>query len=130
MRSLFLRLLLIDSLFGCFLVACAFILGKRVPGAAVVAIGCCLAMFIVGAVLIAHEAYRLPAVSWRRLNDVDWIAERLPGAAMLGTIAGFLLEASHNNTVLTVLTSTFVGVACWQALGLQHRLVIRETEHS
>lgn len=131
MKPLFLRLLLVDSLFGCFLALCAISLHHALPLPALVSIATTLVLYAAGAAAIARETLRVGSWGWepslRILSDVDWLAERLPGVAMLGTIAGFLAD-EHSTTVLTVLTSTFVGVACWQALGLQHRMVSREIE--
>lgn len=121
---LFMRLLLIDSLFGCALAAGALALHQTVPVAALVAITAVLALFAAGAAACAYMAW---TGTGRWLDDVDWLSERLPGVAMLGTVAGFMAQR-HDDSRLTVLISTFVGIACWQALGLQHRLVSREAD--
>ena len=100
-------------------------MNQEVPPAALVAIAAVLFFYALGTGACLLISYTGRHVGW--LDDVDWVSERLPGVAMLGTVAGFMAQR-HNDARLTVLISTFVGIACWQALGLQHRLVSRETD--
>jgi hypothetical protein len=130
---LFQRILLVDSLYGSALAGGALAY-PHVHPVALVAIGFVLFAFAVGAAVCAYEAWRFPAVSKRRLDDVAELAERLPGLALLGTAAGFLLALSGDSAdvqqrisgAATGIVSTLVGVACWLVLSAQHRMIVRE----
>lgn len=134
-RPLFLKLLLVDSLFGCALAAAALAYPELHP-IATVAIAAVLVAFSAGAAICAFEAWRFPVVSRRRLNDVSQLAELLPGLALMGTAAGFMLALSGDTAgvqhrisgAATGIASTFVGVACWLVLSAQHRMIVREEE--
>ena len=68
----------------------------------------------------------------RLLHDIDECKEACPAVAMLGTVSGFLIALSAHGDLqqratgaATALAATFVGIGCWLALKLQHRLVAR-----
>lgn len=141
MKSLFLRVLLVNSLFGCALAAGALAYDGHVHPVALVAIAVVLVAYAAGAAACLFLAWsipppylRSPRDSWGRyLNDVSELAEALPGIALLGTAAGFLIALSGDaadiqhriSGAATGIISTFVGVACWLVLTLQHRLLVR-----
>ena len=133
-RPLFLRLLLIDTLFGCALAAGAIAYRGSVHPVAAVAVGVVLAAFTAGAGLCLWLA--LNGQNGRLLNDVGHLAELLPGLALMGTAAGFLIALSGDPSQVqhriagaaTGIVSTFIGVAAWLVLSAQHRLLARRDE--
>ena len=134
MRSLFLRLLLVDSLFGCALAAGALAYSGRVHPVAAVAVAVVLVAFAAGAGLCLWLAWN--GTTGRLLNDVGHLAELLPGLALMGTAAGFLIALSGDPAQVqhriagaaTGIVSTFIGVACWLCLSAQYRLLARHDE--
>jgi hypothetical protein len=130
--SLFLRLVLLNSVFGSLLAAGAVAYHGHVHPVALVAIGVVLAAYATGAALCLYLAWS--GGRGRLLDDVAEIAEYLPGLAFLGTTAGFLIALSGDaadvqhriSGAATGLASTFIGVACWLFLSAQHRLVSRD----
>lgn len=131
-RPLFLRLLLVDSLFGCALAAARLSYHRHIHPAGLVAVTAVLVLFALGAVACLWLAWRGPDA--RLLDDVSILSERIPGVAMLGTVSGFLIALSANTGDIqertvgasTALAATFVGIAAWLVLGLQHRMLERE----
>lgn len=132
-RPLFLRLLLLDSLFGCALAAARLSYHRHIHPAGLVAVTAVLVLFAVGAAACLWLAWR--GKDARILDDIGILSERLPGVAMLGTVSGFLIALSANTGDVqeravgasTALAATFVGIACWLVLGLQHRMLERES---
>lgn len=131
MNSLFLRVLLVHSLFACALVA-GGLAYSHVHWIAAVAIAVVLVAYFAGAAALLYVAWTgRPGII---LDDVGELAERLPGLALLGTAAGFLIALSGDSADIqhrisgaaTGIVSTFIGVACWLVLSLQHRMVARE----
>jgi len=149
-RPLFLRLCLIDSLFGCALAAGAIAYRGKIHPVAVVAVAVVLAVFAAGAAVCLWLAWTRPVrdargtiwvsapASQRRrlLADVGELAEKLPGLALMGTAAGFIIALSGDTAQVqhriagaaTGIVSTFVGVACWLVLSAQHRMLARRDE--
>lgn len=147
MKPLFLRLLLVDSLFGCALAAGAVAYNGGIHPVAAVAVGVVLAAFAAGAGLCLWLAWTQPVrdakgTVWvaasrsqrkRLLDDVAHLAESLPGLALMGTAAGFLIalvgdtaQVQHRIAgAATGIVSTFIGVACWLVLSAQHRMLAR-----
>ena len=133
-RPLFLRLLLIDSLFGCALVAGAIAYHGKIHPIAVVAVAVVLVAYAAGAAVCLWLAWN--GNRKRLLNDVGELAERLPGLALMGTAAGFIIALSGDTAQVqhriagaaTGIVSTFVGVACWLVLSAQHRMLARRDE--
>lgn len=131
---LFLLILLANSLFGCALAAGAFAYKGHVHPVALVAVGVVLAAFAAGAAACLFLAWR--GTNKRLLNDVAHLAELLPGLALMGTAAGFLIALSGDPAHIqhriagaaTGIISTFIGVACWLMLSFQHRMLARGDE--
>ena len=135
-RGLFLKLLLLDSLFACALVAGALAYHGHVHPVAAVAVAVVLAAFAAGAGVCLWLAWT--DKRGRVLNDVGELAELLPGLALLGTTAGFLIALSGDSGdvqhriagAATGIVSTFVGIACWLVLSAQYRLLSRHAEEA
>jgi hypothetical protein len=135
----FYRILLINSVFVCALVAARLSYHRHIHPAGLVAIAAVLVLYAAGAAaciwIAAGDGDRDDD---RILEDVHELAERLPAVAMLGTVSGFLIALSsssgdvqHRATgASTALAATFVGIAAWLVLGLQHRLLARGRETS
>lgn len=135
MKPLFLRLLLIDSLFGSALAAGAIVY-RDIHPVAIVAIAVVLLAFSSGAAACLFLAWN--ERGGRLLNDVGELAELLPGLALLGTAAGFMIALSGDSANIqhrisgaaTGIASTFIGVACWIVLSAQHRMLSRHAEEA
>lgn len=133
MKPLFLRLLLVDSVFGCALVGARFAYHRHIHPVGLAAIAAVLILFTAGAVVLAVQAFHGKAKK-HLLDDVAELVDALPAAAMLGTVGGFLIALSAASGDIqhraagaaTALVSTFVGIAAMLVLRLQHRMVSRD----
>jgi hypothetical protein len=131
-RPLFLRLLLLDSLFGCALAA-GGVAYPHIHPVALVAIVVVLVAFAAGAAVLLWIAWRGEPRD-RLLGDVAELCELTPGLALLGTAAGFLIALSGDaadvqqriSGAATGIVSTIVGVASWLVLSAELRMVGRE----
>ena len=133
------RILLIDSLFGCALAAARLSYHRQIHPAGLVASAAVLALFLIGTLACLSIARHPVSIKFgvsqhrRLLDDIHELAERLPAVAMLGTVSGFAIALSASQDDLqqratgasTALVATFVGIACWLVLGLQHRMLDR-----
>jgi hypothetical protein len=132
-RWLFLRLLAVDSLFGCALAAAKLAYQRPIHPVGLIAIAAVLLLYTGGAAALAVQALK-PIRSRRALDDVGELCEALPAAAMLGTVGGFLIALSAASGDIqhraagasTALVSTFVGIAAMLVLRLQLRLLERD----
>lgn len=134
MKSLFLRLLLIDSLFGCALAAARLSYHREIHTVGLVAVTAVLLLFAGGAAVLAFQAWKWGGKpSPRVIDDIAELCDSLPAAAMLGTVGGFLIALSASTGDIqqraagasTALISTFVGIAAMLVLRLQLRLLSR-----
>ena len=147
-RPLFLRLLLLDSLFGCALAAGAIAYHGRIHPVTVVVVAVVLAAFAAGSAVCLWLAWTKPvkdargtvwvAAPWsqrrRLLADVAFVAGRLPGIAIIGTGLGFLIALSGDVGQVqqrvagasSGILATVIGVACWLCLEWQHHWLTRD----
>jgi hypothetical protein len=137
-RPRFTRWLLSQTCFGGALAAAAASYHGHVHTTGVAAIAGVLTVFAAasaGCGLAAWQADNGHAPNARLLRDIDECKEACPAVAMLGTVSGFLVALSAHGDLqqratgaATALAATFVGIACWLALKLQHRMVARDAD--